>query len=469
MSGLFSRETRARIALRPGEGRLVFWAGAYFFFVLAAWSLLRPVREQMGIAGAVRDLKWLFLITWGLMLVLQPLYGRIVSRLPRRRFVPLVYRFFMASLLGFFLLLVLGDSSWGLGLGRAFFVWSSVLNLWIVSVFWSFMADHFGSERAKRLYAWIAVGGTLGSIVGGLLVWGALASVEAALGEAAAERAVPWLLVGAIVLLECGVRCVGVLRRYFEQHAEELGLAASVRPPLIGGTAWAGLREVAASPYLLRMCLFLLCYAFTGTLLYFIQADVVKAAFTSRADRTQAFALIDVLTQGLTLVVQVFVTRRLVVSLGLGGTLAILPIVAGLSFLAIWLAPAFGLAAMGTFGVVAGMQALRRATRYAVTKPAREVLFSVLDREEKYKAKATIDTFVYRSGDALGAVTSMGLAALAPGLAPVMLLALPITAGWTWLGGRLGRDHAARSTGIADAPGDAEDPSGYSPPPAPRS
>jgi len=457
VSGLFSKETRARIALRPGELRIVLWAGAYFFFVLASWSLLRPVREQMGIAGDVRDLKWLFLVTWGVMLLLQPLYGRVVAVLPRRRFVPLVYRFFAVTLFAFFLALTLGDGSADLLLGRAFFVWSSVFNLWVVSVFWSFMADHFGSERAKRLYPWIAVGGTLGSIMGGLLTWGGLKLVMHLDGEAGAEAAVPWLLLGAIVLLEIGVQCVHRLRRLFETHASALGLEAAVRPPLIGGSAWAGLREVMASPYLLRICLYLLCYTFTGTLLYFVQADIVKAAFETRAERTQAFAIIDIVTQGLTLFVQVFVTRRLVASLGLGGTLAILPVIAGVSFLGIWALPAFG--------VVVLMQSLRRAARYAITKPTREVLFSVLEREEKYKAKAAIDTFVYRTGDAVGAGTSMLLGALAPGLAPVVLLAVPLSAGWAYLGRRLGRDHAARSREGAEEFGGEPPPSGYSPPP----
>ena len=463
MSGLFSRETRARIALRPGELPIVLGSGAFFLFVLASWSLLRPVREQMGIAGGVRDLKWLFLVTWSVMLLLQPLYGRIVARLPRRRFVPLVYRFFGATLLAFFVALQLADARGELLIGRAFFVWSSVFNLWVVSVFWSFMADHVGSERAKRLYAWVAVGGTVGSIAGSVLTWGVLKLAGALGGEAAAERTVPWLLVGAVLLLELAVVCVRVLRRQFETHARELELEAAVHAPLIGGAAWAGVREVAGSPYLLRICLYLLCYTFTGTLLYFIQADVVQQAFDSRAERTQAFAIIDIATQGLTLLVQVFLTRRLVVSLGLGGTLMILPIIAGLSFLAIQAAPAIGLGVVATFWVVVVMQALRRAARYAITKPSREVLFAVLAREEKYKAKAVIDTFVYRTGDAVGALGSMALGVLAPGLTAVVVLATPLSAVWAWLGLRLGRDHAQRSGPNPGARGDDAAGPGYSP------
>ncbi|MDA1195737.1 MAG: Npt1/Npt2 family nucleotide transporter [Planctomycetota bacterium] len=437
VSGLFSKETRERIALRPGEGAIVLWAATYFFFVLASWSLLRPVREQLGIVGEIRDLKWLFLVTWTVMLALQPVYGYVVGRLPRARFVPLIYRFFATTLLAFFLALRFVPAEHQLAVGRAFYVWSSVLNLWTVSVFWSFLADQCGSARAKRLYPWIAVGGTVGSILGGLVVWPGLQIVDHLAGAGAANAAVPWLLIAALVLLEVGVRCVGRLQRLFDVHGEALGLRAAAEPALIGGSALEGLRAIIVSPYLIRIGAYMLCYAVTGTLLYFAQADIVRSAFDSSAERTQAFAMIDVVTQCLTLVVQVFVTRRLVAAFGLGASLAVLPIVAGLSFLTLWVWP--------VFGVLVISQALRRAARYAVTKPTGEVLYSVLPREQKYKAKGAIDTLVYRTGDALGALTSLALGVLAPGMALVTAFALPVVGAWSWLAGRLGRDHAARS------------------------
>lgn len=446
MSGLFSKETRARIALQPGEGRIVVLAATYFFVVLCAWFLVRPVREQLGIAGGVWDLRWLFLVTWGVMLVLQPLYGFAVSRLPRRVFIPLVYVLSAASFLVVFAgMLTLGEDA-QVPLGRTFYVWSSVVNLWIVAVFWSFMADNFGSDRAKRLYPWIAVGGTLGAIVGGLLAKGILSVADAAGGAEVADATVPWLLPLSALLMLAVVPLVGHLWRVLQRDGERLGLHGAEATPPIGGSAMAGLRELVRSPYLVRISVLALGYSVTSTLLYFAQADIVAAAFESRAEKTEAFALIDIATQTLTLFVQVFLTRRFVASLGLGATLAILPLVVGLSLLAVWVVP--------VFGVIAGAQALRRAASYAVAKPTREVLFSVLSREDKYKAKAAIDTFVYRTGDALGAVTSMGLKAVAPALAAVVWLGVPITVVWAGVALRLGRDHAARSDETPRGDGD---------------
>lgn len=437
MSGLFSKETRAEIALRPGELRIVLLAAAYFFVVLAAWFMVRPVREQLGIAGGVWDLRWLFLVTWAVMLLLQPLYGRAVAVFPRRVFVPLVY--FVAG--GSFLLFFLGMQTLGAGdqlwLGRGFYVWSSVVNLWIVAVFWSYMADHVSSERAKRLYPWIAVGGTLGAIVGGLVAKGTLAIAGDIGGEALADQVVAWLLPASAVLLFLVPWFVARLHRALAQSESALGLQGAAPAAPIGGSAWAGLRELVRSPYMLRISVLALGYSLTSTLLYFAQADIVSAAFDSRAERTEAFAVIDIITQSLTLFVQVFLTRRFISSLGIGRTLAILPVIAAASLLAVWLFP--------IFGVIAASQALRRASSYAVSKPTREVLFSVLSREDKYKAKAAIDTFVYRTGDALGAMTSMGLRAVAPALAAVVWLGLPITFVWTAVALRLGRDHAERT------------------------
>ncbi len=438
MSGLFSKETRSQIAIQPGELRIVVWAGLWFFLVLGGYSLLRPVREQLGISGGIDKLPWLFLGTWLTMLCLQPLYGWVVSKLPRRRFIPLVYHFFSLSLVGFFAALVFLEGEPLAWTGRAFFVWVSVLNLWVISVFWSFLADHFGSNDAKRLYAWIAVGGTFGSIVGALVTSGGLELIERFGGDA--DAAVPYLLLACVVCFELAVRCVHRLLGLFEdQPARGVGVGPR---PIIGGSALAGLSAVVRSPYLLKICLYLLCYAVTGTLLYFMQAEIVERAFDSRAAKTQAFAVIDLVTQVLTLFVQVLLTRRLLAALGLGRTLGILPILAGLAFAA--------LAAWPVFAVLVVTQALRRAGRYAVTKPSREVLFSVVSREEKYKAKATIDTFVYRTGDVVGGGLKVLLGALSVGFVAVAAVAIPVTAGWALLSLRLGREHAVRAE--ADPP-----------------
>lgn len=423
MIGLFSKETRARIAVTPAELRVVRWAGAYFFFVLAGYSILRPLREQMGVAGGVRNLPYLFLATLCVMLIANPIYGRLVSRLPRDRFIPLVYRFFMLNLLVFYGCMFVGLDIW---LARIFFVWVSVFNLFVVAVFWSFMADNFGSDAAKRLYAWIAVGGTLGSIVGSLLTWGWIA----VLGGYEV-----WLMLVSVILLEMAVQCVKRLTRILGGDGLRPRVTEATRP--LGGSAFQGLAQVVRSPYLLRICLYLLGYTITGSLLYFMQAQIVAGHFATRADQTQAFALIDLATQVTTLVVQVCVTRRLIASVGLGRTLGVLPIIAGLGFVAVAAAP--------VFWVIVVVQMLRRAARYAVSKPAREVLFSVVPRSEKYKAKAVIDTFVYRTGDVVGAGAYKLVGVFSATLGAVAAVALPVSAAWALVALSLGRAQAARA------------------------
>jgi len=435
--GLFSKEMRARIAVTPGERRIVLWAGAYFFFVLNSFSILRPVREQFGVRAGLDSLPVLFLGTWAVMLLLNPVYGAVVARLTRRRFVPLVYRFFALNLVLLFALMLVLEGEAYTTLGRVFFVWVSVFNLWVVSVFWSLMADNFGSDAARRLYAWIAVGGTLGSILGALVAWQGLPLAAWLLGsDVSASALVPYLLLTSAVVLEAAVRCAQRLMRIFDASPTEADPLVP-EPPRIGGGSWDGLREVARSSYLLRICLYLLCYTVTGTLLYFLQAEIVARHFQSAADRTAAFALIDLVTQTATLFVQVLLTRPLLAALGLGRTLAILPMLAAAAFLAVGIWP--------VFGVVVVAQGLRRSARYAISKPAREVLFAVLPRSEKYKAKAVIDTFVYRTGDVLGGVTQLLLRTLSVAALPVVAVALPVTAAWGALSLSLGRAHAARS------------------------
>jgi len=441
--GLFSKEARRRIAVTPAELRVVWWAGAYFFFVLGGYSILRPVREQFGVRAGLDTLPLLFLGTWVVMLLLNPLYGAVVSRVTRRRFVPWVYRFFMVHLAVLFALMLGLEGEPRVWLGRAFFIWVSVFNLWVVSVFWSFMADSFGSEAARRLYAWIAVGGTLGSIVGALVAWQGLPLIAAALQRSTSE-VVPYLLLVSLLMLEAAVRCARRVMGLFDADPTLGGVGLDARRARLGGGAWDGLREVARSPYLLQICLYLLCYTVTGTLLYFLQAEIVAHHFTSAGARTQAFALIDLFTQTTTLFVQVVLTRRLIAVFGVGRTLAILPVVAAFAFLAIWIAP--------VFWVVVLAQGLRRAARYAVSKPAREVLFSVVPRSEKFKAKAVIDTFVYRTGDVVGGATRMLLRGLAAGLLPVVVVALPLTAVWAWLGLALGRGQVARIRRVPPPP-----------------
>ena len=398
---------------RPEETGIVLLSAAYFFCILSAYYVIRPIREEMGVAGGVENLPWLFTATLVAMLLVHPVFSAIVSRCPRKRFVTLTYRFFILNLFVYYLLLTgLSDGTALLWVGRSFFVWISVFNLFVVSVFWSFMTDIYRERQSRRLFGLIGVGGTLGGIVG--------SSITAFLVGELSPATLLWF---SILLLECGVRCVkgldrrvGRLRadgRAGAQGADEAGAAAEAEPEtddrVIGGTALEGIQRVLASPYLLGICAFMLLFTVGSTFLYNIQAEIMSRTFSDPAQRTSAFARIDLAVNTLTLFTQLFLTGRIMKWLGVGFTLALLPLLSMAGFLALGAAP--------VFAVFVVFQVLRRAGNFAVAVPTREVLYTVLPRRDKYKAKNFNDTFVYRAGDQAGAWSFAGLGALGLGTA----------------------------------------------------
>jgi AAA family ATP:ADP antiporter len=433
------RFLRRFVAVRPAEVATLWLATGYFFFVLAGWYVLRPIRDAMGVAGGVRNLAWLFLGTLLVSLAAQPLFATLVARWPRRRFVPWTYRFFALNLVIFFVLLRAGlPPEAHVWLGRVFFVWASVFNLFVVSVFWAFMADVFRTGEGKRLFGFIAAGGTLGGMLGGALT-GSLVRV---LGPA------PLLLFGAL-LLELAVACVrGLGHSWAEPEGERRGRESGV----VGGGSWSGVVRTFSSPYLLGIGLFLLLYTVGSTFLYFLQARIVAAALTDTAARVAFFARVDVWVNGLTLLLQTAVAGRLLARIGVGATLVLVPSLTILGFGALGIAP--------TLLVIAVVQVARRSGSYALSRPARELLFVPLEREDKYKAKTLVDTFVYRLGDQLGAWTETGLGALGLGVSAIAWCAVPVAGAWLsvalWLGRRharlvsaraADRDHESRRTG----------------------
>jgi len=408
---------------RPGEWRALWCAFAFHFLVLASYYVLRPIRDEIGAAGGLESLSWLFTATLAAMLAANVLFSAIAARLSRRRFIPLAYRFFIGTLVAFYLLMQVepaGIVSW---VGRAFYVWVSVFNLFVVSVFWAFMADTFDSAQGKRLFGFIAVGGTLGAVLGGTLT----ASLVEPLGSAG-------LLVLSAVLLEGAVWCV----RVFPRSEGPRDLVRDDRPEWpLGGTFWSGIAHVFRSPYLLGICGFMLLHSVTSTLVYFQQADIAGSAFADRAGRTAFFAQLDIAVNVLTVLMQVFLTGRLLKWVGVGATLALLPVVSLAGFAVMALAPSLAL--------LAGFQIARRAVNYAISRPAREVLFTVLPREDKYKAKAFTDTFVYRAGDQVGAWSYPLLRLAGLGLAGVSAVAVPLASAWLALSLWLGRRQAEQA------------------------
>ena len=431
------------VSLRPGEGRHVAWAWLYLFAVFTAYYVIRPIRDEAGVAGGVANLSWLFTGTLLAMMAVNPPFAALVAKLPRSRFIGVTYRFFMLNLLVFLVLFrtITGDGN--VWVGRAFFIWTSVFNLFVVSVFWSFMADLFTNEQGKRLFGFIAAAATVGGIVGSLVT----ASAVESLG-------VPALLLVAALLLELGVfasRRLGAIRGPRDADAASWGgvvpqLATPARrdaphpsPPgaagearAIGGGVLSGVTHALGSPYLLNICLYMLLYTILSTFLYFQQAAIVDASFASRAARTVFFARVDLLVNVMTLGAQIFVTGRVTRRLGVATTLTFVPALTAVGFLWLGLAP--------TVAVVVGFLVLRRSGNFAFARPSREVLFTVVSREDKYKAKNFIDTVVYRLGDQVGAWASSLVAMAGLGTGAIAWAAVPLALAWVanawWLGRR---------------------------------
>jgi AAA family ATP:ADP antiporter len=417
--GLAYRLLRPVIAVEPAEAQVVLWCWLYIFAVLSSYYIMRPIRDQMGVAGGVNNLQWLFTGTLVGMLVLNLPFAYLVKTLPRSRFIPLAYRFFAVNILLFAAALYLATPEQTVWVGRVFFIWVSVYNLFVVSIFWQMNVDLFSPAQGKRLFGFIAAGATLGAIFGSLVIVVLAAQVPPTA-----------LLIGAAVLLEVAVFAVGRLSRLSPALHHRPGEAPQERP--IGGGVLSGIVNALRNPYLLNVSIFLLLFAITSTFLYFQQAGIVAHSFADRGAQTRFFATIDLTVNCLTLGIQLFFTGRIVVLLGVALALAILPAMTVIGF--------GGLALMPSLTTIAVFQVIRRAGDYGIARPTREVLFTVLAREDRYKAKSFIDTFVYRLGDQVGAWSVALLQNIGSSVATVALVAMPVALIWLanalWLGRR---------------------------------
>ncbi len=364
------------------------------------------------------------------MLAAVPVFGAVVARLPRRRFVPLVYQFFVVNIVIFWVLLTFDVGK--IHVARVFFVWISVFNLFAVSVFWSFMADLFASEQGKRLFGFIAAGGSAGALIGPAVTVG----LAVPLGPVN-------LLIVAALLLEMAVLCAHRLESASLQVraatiTEQPGVSgAQPESAGLGGGWLAGIAMVLRSPYLGGIALWVALLSLAGTFLYFQQANIVAAASDDPAVRTRIFATIDLAIGILTLIVQCLATGRLIARFGVGTAAAVLPLVFGLGFITLALAPALL--------VVIAFQAIQRAANFALSNPAREVLFTVLEREEKYKAKNVIDIVVFRGADAVSGWLFAALRGAGLELNLISLATVPVAVGWFALALALGRAHERRA------------------------
>jgi len=408
--------------VRRGEVAPLLVAAFYFFCVLTAIGVMRPARDAIGMRSGLDNIRWLFIGTAVVTLAVNPMFGWLVSRFRRLVFIAATYLFFAASLVGFYVLIEMVPGAVGEVSGRVFYIWYSVFNLFSTMLFWALMADRFSLEQSKRLFGAIAVGGTVGAIVGP-----ALASMLARpLGAA------------ALLLVSASFLCLGVFAAWLVTRLQPSvqaegapASAASLDRAVIGGSAWQGIGRVLQSRYLSGISLYVLLMTVVATFIYFTRLNMVAALGQDTDLRATALARIDTITQTATLLLQLVVTGHLMKRFGVAVALTVLPVVASLGFV--------GLAIASSFAMLIVFDAFFRAIQRAITRPARETLFTVVSREDKYKSKAVTDTFVYRGGDLLGAWIPVWLGPLGLGLIGLASAVVPLAAVWGMLGLWLGR------------------------------
>ena len=416
--------------LRRGELAPVLVAALFFFCLLTALMMLRPARDALGMERGIESIRWLFIGTALVTLAVNPVFGWLVSRFKRLHFISATYGFFALSLVGFWALLVFAPGAVGARSGQVFYVWFSVFNLFVTMVFWALLADRFSSEQGKRLFALIAVGGTLGAIFGPWLA-----------SRLAEPLGTPALLLVAAGFLVLGTALAWLLVRIGsdrEPDGIDTSSPATEDAQRIGGSAWAGLRAVFASRYLMGIAGYVLVMTVVATFIYFTRLQMVAAAESDLDARTGLLANIDMWTQIAVLLLQLTLTGHIIRRFGLAFALALLPLANALGFI--------GLAIFGSFAALILLEALNKAVQRGLTRPAREALFTVISREDKYKAKAFIDTFIYRTGDVVGAQVEGVLGRLGLALGGLVGVVVPLALAWAVLGIWLGRAQARKAT-----------------------
>jgi AAA family ATP:ADP antiporter len=413
---LFARLLARYAKVEPDEAPAVIAAFSLFFCVLGGYFAVRPVRETIGTILGSDRVSDLWILTSIGAVVIVPLYGWLVGKIRRSVLLPAIY---MAVVVAFVVFGVLfARDAENQALGSTFYVGISVLNLMLVSVFWSFLLELFSSPQAKRLFGVIATGGTLGALIGPLITDLTVQRV----GTSGVLFIGAAMFTGAIV-------CQRILINVWTAP----GGAGEHANRAIGGNPFAGVSLVLKSPYLLMIALFVVLLSTANTLLYFEQLEIVKATFTDNDQRTQVFARIDYIVQTLTILSQFFLTGRIAARLGVTALLVAVPLIVMVGFVT--------LSMTGSFAVLAVVLVVRRWGEYAFIRPGREMLFSKLDTESKYKAKNLIDVPVYRGADALVAQLQNAVRASGMTGATVALIGAGAALTWAGVGAWLGSRH----------------------------
>ncbi len=422
------------LGVRRDELVAVAWSFVYFFCVLSSYYMLRSVREAMAVEVGFRNVPWLFSGTFVAMLLIAPVFGFIASRFPRKTFLPWVYYFFTANILIFWGLFTSNPegSETFKTVGITFFIWLSVFNLFVVSVFWSFMADIYTKTQSRRLFGLISSGGSAGAILGPFMT----SVLVVPIGF---ENMLP---ISAAILL-VAVVCISKLKRWVAVEHESDAESTVVSDRALGGTWLSGAAAVFREPYLIWMGCGSVIASLMGTALYMFNIELAGQYFESTDTRVQFFARLDFFTSSLALLGQLLVVRHSVSRLGLGITLAIMPIISIAGFLLLAVHP--------VFMVVAVLTVVRRAIGFGLTKPSSDMLYSVVPDEQKYKSKNFIDTAIYRGGDLFGTWTIRGLQGLGLGISGIALVLLPFGIIWAALAILLGREYLRREAAMKPA------------------
>jgi len=397
------------VMVEEGEWPRLAISFAYFFFMLGGYFMLRPLRGT--VAAYNSDvLHWLYTATFVTMLIMVPIFGFLVSRFRRGQFIPAIYLFFSANLL--FFLLSFDGAATPIPIQRAFYVWLSVFNLFVVSVFWSFMADIFKPGQAQRLFGFIMAGGSIGAIIGPRLT----AGMAAGSGEQG-------IMTISLVCLLIATLLAVLLGRYQSRSTQ-------AQSEKIGGSVWEGAISVFKSRYLLFACLMMLLHNLTSTFLYNGLAVFVNERIVGFNERTVFFANVDFAVQVIAFSLQFFITSRLIASLGMARTLGGVPLILAAGFVLLG----------STLGLVlfAAIQVLQRSMNYGILGPSKEMLFTVVNREIKYKSKNFIDTAVYRGSDVAASWIFKGLTSSGLGLGQIAFAYVPMLGLWAWGAWRLG-------------------------------
>lgn len=425
--------------LEPEQLKPALLAGLYIFCILGGYYVLKPLREEIGLLVGKEHTAKLFVGTLLVMVVANPIFSYLMKGFSRTTFIKIIYRFFALNILGFILVFKYLESvgqmpeggqavnvtGFAFAMGVVFFLWVSVFNLFCGSVFWALMADLYKPSESKKLFGFVGAGGTLGGFIGS-------AVTKTLVTEIGATN----LLFVTMILLEVAVWCMVALTK---GHAEPPREAGEKKP-----TATSGISAILKSPYLLGICFYLFLYSFTSTFIYFQQQYIVDAALQTREARLDYYATIGMVVNGLTLIIQLFLTGRLLPLFGISAGLAVVPIVTAIGFLFLGFQP--GLMPLALVDVC------RRTANYGITRPSREILYTVVSRQEKYLSKSFIDTFVYRAGDTIASGAFEAINALTSSLQTVSLIAVPVALVYIGVALGLGKAQARKAEELRETP-----------------